>query len=102
MPVDADDLLSSRLVAFLRSSRDQNGYIAMRGYIFEPGGALADFPFKNWNVDGIHSICGTCAAFHIGGEDLQEGGTRAREILKETTKNGHVYNWGNSRDRSLD
>ena len=78
---DADDLISNRVVEFIRSDRNPNGYVVDRGYMFDAArGILACFPFEDaghWRFD--HE-CGTCTAVHFRPEDLPDsnGGTPAR------------------------
>jgi GT2 family glycosyltransferase len=48
MYADADDLVSDRLVAYVRKTAHPNGYIIGRGYMFDAvRGWLAPFPFGN-------------------------------------------------------
>ena len=69
MLADADDLVSSRLVAHVLSTRDPNGYSVAQGYMFDAArGWLAPFPFTaNTRFDWESH---TCTVFALAADDL--------------------------------
>lgn len=64
MYVDADDLVSERVVAFVRGDDNRIGYLAEQGYLLN--GKTGTFKvLSNFNM-----LCGSCAIFHLAPEDL--------------------------------
>ena len=71
MVLDADDLISSRLVEFVLRNPHPNGFIARQGYILDQqAGLMAIIP--NPNIFGHHfdQITGSCAVIRFGQEDF--------------------------------
>jgi len=82
MPVDSDDLVSRRLVAYAREHDDAHGYLFRDGYQYNVRThrfrARADFDLA----------CGTCAIFRLEPSDLPESvDSPERTLLDEFT--GH-------------
>lgn len=66
MFVDADDLVSNRIVEFVRQDKSPNGYIIHQGY---------DFDFTEKTVKAapnFDQISGTCSIVHFSVDDLPE------------------------------
>jgi hypothetical protein len=59
MPMDADDLLSVRLVEFGESAEADNGFVVSRGYLHHPASRLL------YTHNRFHTLCGSCEAFRI-------------------------------------
>ena len=76
MFVDADDLVSSGLVAFIEQHPHPHGYILAEGYVFDPTtGSIAPYPipgFERWPLD---RICGTSAIVRFSADELPENGS---------------------------
>jgi hypothetical protein len=71
--LDADDLVSHRLVEFLLRFKEQHGYVFWGGYLYDPGRRrIARFHGQRKFSD----YCGSCAAVRFGPDDYR-GGTRA-------------------------
>ena len=64
MPLDADDLVSKRLVGFVLQNPVEFGYVANRGYEY----SLVRDAFSL--CPALSRICGSCAVFHWREEDL--------------------------------
>jgi hypothetical protein len=64
MLTDSDDFVSNRIVEFVRSTNDPNGYIVKAGWIYDSTDrtlvAHSD----------LHARCGTCAIFNFAKDDL--------------------------------
>ena len=72
MLTDADDLVSDKLVAYVRRDRDPNGYLVTDGYMFDAGrGYFAPFPFPDSPPD-MHFFqeCATCSMPFLVAEEL--------------------------------
>ena len=72
MIVDADDLVSSDLVAFVGRNAHPHGYLVTAGYVFDaPSGAIAfTYPlpaFEKWPFD---RVCGTSALVRFAPDEL--------------------------------
>jgi GT2 family glycosyltransferase len=72
MLTDADDLISTRLVEFVRRDRHPNGYLVGQGYMFDAGrGLLAPFPFPGAPPEQrFDQECGTSAMLFLTPEEL--------------------------------
>ena len=73
MFVDADDLVSNRIVAHVRTTRNPNGYVAERGFgLNKETGSLAVVPY--WEGGGDFSqICGTSFILLLSPDDVLTG-----------------------------
>ena len=70
MFVDSDDLLSDRLVAFIRSQEHPNGYLVKSGYTLNAlTGDIAPLPNPDIRVT-FDRLCGTCAILNYTRDDL--------------------------------
>ena len=87
MPLDMDDLVSNRLVAFVRAHPDDNGYLLESGYgldatsntvapVFHPGGEFGP----------LHKVCGSSAILNLAPEDVVGSGTTRYSRLR---REGH-------------
>jgi hypothetical protein len=65
--MDADDLLSNRLVRHIALTDNKTGYIFQSGYLFNVAGKQ----FRM--VHDFSNHCGTCAVFYLGENDLTPG-----------------------------
>jgi hypothetical protein len=71
MPLDADDLLSERLVEAVHAIDDPNGIVLTTGYMMDAeSGQLAPLPGA-WPKP-FDFYCGSCAIFNMAPEDLPE------------------------------
>lgn len=90
MFTDADDLVSNRLVEYIRADRNPNGYVVDRGYLFDAArGYLSPFPFNDdgpWRFD--HE-CGTCNAVYFTPEELPDADGRAPPRFAAMMADGH-------------
>lgn len=71
--MDADDLVSSRLVAFVREANHPNGLLFTHGYIWDAAAArLAPIPgaYKT----PFYKHCGSCMVLRVGPGDAPAGG----------------------------
>jgi len=66
MLLDADDLVSRRLVQHVRENPSESGYLIKRGYRYNVAAASCK-PVANLN-----QICGSCTIFRMDPEDLPE------------------------------
>lgn len=69
MQLDADDLVSSRLVNYVLEQDDPNGYIVDRGYAFD-WSARSLAPIPGVFSKSFDSVCGSCAIIRYAPEDL--------------------------------
>ncbi len=70
---DADDLVSNRLVAFVRDEGHPNGYLIERGYLFDATrGQIAPFPFPDWPAP-FDAACATSVIVRYSAEELPDG-----------------------------
>lgn len=65
--MDADDLISNRMAAFLRADDNRRGYFYEEGYILNVAGGSFEKVAPFWKH------CGTCAVFWLTPEDLDSG-----------------------------
>ncbi len=69
MMLDADDLVSNRLVDYVLTDRDPNGYIIETGYAYDwKANLIAPIPGV-WE-NGFDSVCGSCSVIKFALEDL--------------------------------
>jgi len=78
--MDADDLISNRLVDYIRTSNNKNGYLFQSGYLLNVAGKR----FRKTRNFPTH--CGTCAAFYLSHDDLAPG----REICAIMERGRHT------------
>ena len=97
MMLDADDLISNRLVDYVLTDRNPNGYIIEKGYAYDWGnGSIAPIPGA-WSKS-FDSVCGSCSVIKYGVDDLPlprgaeaEEGTRHLAMhLKQHSQWKHV------------
>lgn len=88
--VDADDLISARLVEFVRRTNDPNGCIITDGYVMNwSTGALAPFPLSFMKPGSFHAICASCAAMNISRSDLYDKGADGKTRYQRIYGMGH-------------
>jgi glycosyltransferase involved in cell wall biosynthesis len=88
MPVDMDDFVSRQLVAFVRETRDPNGYLIERGYVLDARRmTVTPIPDPRYHVPPYHRTCGSCTIFNFTPADVLPGGRFSR--LK---REGHYSN----------
>jgi hypothetical protein len=69
MILDADDLVSDRLVDYVHAEQDPNGYIIENGYLIDYASRrIAPLPGA-W-PEPFYKYCGSCAVFHMTPEEL--------------------------------
>jgi hypothetical protein len=69
MPLDADDLVSDRLVEAVHDLRDPHGYVITEGYMLDrQTGDIAPIPGA-W-PNSFDYYCGSCGIFNMAPEDL--------------------------------
>lgn len=66
MPVDADDLVSSRLAQFAEDYPNENGFVSEYGYVWHEGTRYMQV-YKD-----MHRYCGSCNAIKMYLDDLPE------------------------------
>ena len=84
MLVDADDLLSVRLVEFAETEDAVNGFVLSRGYLHAPGSRVL------WTHNRFHMICGSCTAFRTRHKD-RPAFTNAAELIDLLNRTGHGH-----------
>jgi hypothetical protein len=84
MPVDADDLLSVRLVEFAEAKNATNGFVLSRGYLHASGSRVL------WTHNRFHTLCGSCTAFRIRGRDRLVFADAA-ELIDLLNQTSHGY-----------
>lgn len=90
MFLDADDLISSRVVEFVRQTRDPNGCIVTNGYVMNwTTGALAPFPLSFMKPESFHEVCGSCAVLNISRADLHDKGADGKTRYERIYGLGH-------------
>lgn len=88
MQLDADDLLSDRLVEHVYAADDPNGYVLDTGYLLDrETGAIAPVPGA-W-PEPFDFYCGSCAVFRMTPDDLPRD--RFEETSRWTTLGGHHF-----------
>ncbi len=71
--VDYDDLVSNRIVQFVRNDQDPHGYLLTTGYEgAAETGTVWCLPAVNRLGPAFDKCCGTCAIFRFAPEDLPE------------------------------
>jgi hypothetical protein len=71
MVVDADDLISSKVVEFVLRNQHPNGFIARQGYILDQQArVMATIPDPNIFKRPFDQITGTCATLRFDEEDF--------------------------------
>lgn len=97
MMLDADDLVSNRLVEYVLTDLNPNGYIIERGYAYDWGnGCIAPIPGA-WSKT-FDSVCGSCSVIKYGVDDLpparsaetEEGARHLATQLKQHSQWKHV------------
>lgn len=66
MLLDADDLVSNKLVSFVRCDQDPNGYLIDNGYEYDCSTGRVRFAPR------FNRVCGSSAIFHFAPEDLPQ------------------------------
>lgn len=66
MPVDADDLVSSRLAQFAEEHQNESGFVSEYGYVWHEGKTYMQL-YKD-----MHRYCGSCNVIKMYPEDLPE------------------------------
>jgi len=73
MFVDADDLVSSRLVEYVDKNPHKNGYLAATGYILHAStGDIAPSPMPGFRKP-LDAICGTSSVVRLSPDELPDG-----------------------------
>jgi hypothetical protein len=97
MMLDADDLVSNKLVDYVLTDRNPNGYIIEKGYAYDWGnGCIAPIPGA-WSKT-FDSVCGSCSVIKFGLQDLplprgaeaDEGSPNLATQLKQHSQWKHV------------
>jgi hypothetical protein len=87
MFVDADDLVSRRLVEYVLSDGHQYGYVIKRGYEYNHQSSMVKYEF--W----FHRLCGSSLILNLSKEDLathQEIASKT-SIYTRLMSRGHYY-----------
>ncbi|WP_428663331.1 glycosyltransferase family A protein [Reyranella sp.] len=87
MMLDADDLVSNRLVDYVLKDGDPNGYIAETGYAYDwKANLIAPIPGV-WGK-GFDGVCGSCSVINFTLNDLPplRGGDEAADYLAKHLK----------------
>lgn len=66
MMVDSDDIVSSRIAAYVADHPDANGFLSRYGYVWNEGAPYVKRMLDPWKV------CGSCAVVRYESEDLPE------------------------------
>jgi glycosyltransferase involved in cell wall biosynthesis len=91
MPLDADDFVSVRLVEFVRSTQDPNGYLVEDGYALDAvTNVIAPLPGRRYDHTPFHQICGSSAIIRLAPEDLVDGVDGSPSRYKRLFAVGHV------------
>jgi hypothetical protein len=77
--LDADDLVSNRLVEHCRSARDPNGYVIEQGYVLDEASSRVAPVGKVWANTAYDVVCGSCLAVHATPDELPGGDAFERE-----------------------
>ena len=83
MPIDADDLISSRLVAYALAHPDADGWFVDRGWRYGHGSRWIDV------LDRFNLICGSCNILSRRWFAFPDQPEREREAETELIENGH-------------
>jgi glycosyltransferase involved in cell wall biosynthesis len=90
MFVDADDLVSNKLVEFVRRRRNPNGYIITDGYVINDAtGSVAPFPLSFLPKASFHELCATCAVLNLSPADFNVRGDDNQTRYKRIYGRGH-------------
>ena len=81
MPVDADDLVSRRLVHYVRVKPPQFGYIVNKGYELDDRTGLVKYAPR------FNHFCGSSAIFRFSVEDLPSSEEDGREYVADMFQN---------------
>jgi hypothetical protein len=85
MPLDADDLVSQRLVQYVRSNPPQFGYIMNKGYELDSQTGRVKYAPR------FSKFCGSCAIFRFSAEDLPSSEADGKEYVAD--KFGDHIKW---------
>jgi FkbM family methyltransferase len=87
MMLDADDLVSNRLVDYVLTDRHPNGYIVESGYAYDwKANLIAPIPGV-WGK-GFDNVCGSCSIINFAPDDLpsSQGGDETADYLAKHLK----------------
>lgn len=92
MFVDADDLVSRRLVAFLEENPHPSGYLVTEGYVFDAmSGEIAPYPFSGYEHHyPFDRICGTSAIVRFSADELPSNESET-SLFSRICKKGHTH-----------
>ena len=89
MFVDSDDLVSSQLVAFIRSQGDRNGYLVTHGYALDAqSGEIAPLPNPHASLP-FDQLCGTSAVLNYSRDDLPTELASVSGFFERVVQPGH-------------
>jgi hypothetical protein len=92
MFVDNDDIISRRLVAYVRADRHPHGYIVRHGLIYDATqNVLAPYPMKNFASEDFHLFCGTSAIERLTQEDILGSGDGQTPLYERVHSMGHHH-----------
>ncbi|HWT30519.1 MAG TPA: glycosyltransferase family A protein, partial [Propylenella sp.] len=90
VPLDADDLVSNRLAAHVRSHDNRRGYSITEGYVLDwSNRRLAPVPGA-WDT-GFDRVCGSSAVLFLAPDDLPEENSPAAEPSYFELFGEHAY-----------
>jgi glycosyltransferase involved in cell wall biosynthesis len=91
MLVDADDLVSCRLVSHVRQTNHQYGYLLTRGYIYDSThGLLSMLPNKIGQSVSFFYSCGTSIVLRLTAEELRNS-TDEQGYFRRVMRRGHPW-----------
>jgi hypothetical protein len=77
--LDADDLVSRRLVEFVRSDGDPNGYVIEAGYVLDDATSRIAPVDKVWANVAYDVVCGSCLIVNVIPDELPGGDAFERD-----------------------